>query len=157
MDKLSKAIDAEIERIQKFYPTREALLLPVLHAAQRAEGWLSDDTMAVVAEKLEMPKPKVKQVASFYTMFLKKPVGKCHLQVCNNIACWLRGSEKIIHHIEHKLGIQLGETTADGRFTLSEVECLGSCGTAPVAQVNDDYLENLSIESINGLIEEWHR
>lgn len=155
MDKLSKAIDAEIERIHKFYPTKEALLLPVLHAAQRAEGWLSDDTMTLVADKLEMPKPKVKQVASFYTMFLKKPVGKCHLQVCNNIACWLRGSEKIIHHIEHKLGIQLGETTPDGKFTLAEVECLGSCGTAPVVQVNDDYHENLSIEQVNALIEEW--
>src|SRR3989338_1680459 len=139
MDKLGKAIDAEIERIQKFYPTKEALLLPVLHAAQKSEGWLSDDTMELVAERLELPKPKVKQVASFYTMFLKKPVGKCHLQVCNNIACFLRGSEGLLHHIEEKLGIQLGETTTDGIFTLTEVECLGSCGTAPVAQVNEDY------------------
>lgn len=157
MDKLAKAIDSEIEKIQKFYPNKEALLLPVLHAAQRAEGWLSDETMAVVAERLELPKPKVKQVASFYTMFLKKPVGKCHLQVCNNIACWLRGSEKLIHHIEHKLGIQLGETTTDGIFTLSEVECLGSCGTAPVAQVNDDYHENLTVAGVDELIKEWRQ
>jgi NADH-quinone oxidoreductase E subunit len=157
MDKLAKAIDSEIDRIQKFYPNKEALLLPVLHAAQRAEGWLSEETMGVVAERLELPKPKVRQVASFYTMFLKKPVGKCHLQVCNNIACWLRGSEKLIHHIEHKLGIQLGETTPDGIFTLSEVECLGSCGTAPVAQVNDDYHENLSVSSVDELIKEWRQ
>lgn len=157
MDKLSKAIDAEIERIQKFYPNKEALLLPVLHAAQRAEGWLSESAMEAVAERLELPKPKVKQVASFYTMFLKKPVGKCHLQVCNNIACFLRGSEKLIHHIEQKLDIQLGETTPDGTFTLSEVECLGSCGTAPVAQVNDDYHENLTIEAVDRLLKEWRQ
>ena len=157
MSNLTKSIDAEIERIHKFYPTREALLLPVLHAAQRAEGWLSDDTMKVVAEKLEMPVTKVKQVASFYTMFNKKPVGKCHLQVCNNIACWLRGSEELIHKIEKKLDVQLGETTADGRFTLTEVECLGSCGTAPVAQINDDYHENLTAADVDRIIEEWSR
>lgn len=157
MEKLTKAIDAEIERIQRFYPTKEALLLPLLHAAQRSEGWLSDETMAVVASRLGMPAAKVKQVASFYTMFYKKPVGKCHLQVCNNIACWLRGSETLIHHLEKKLGVQLGEMTPDGRFTLSEVECLGSCGTAPVAQVNDDYHENLTLADVDRIVEEWSR
>lgn len=155
MSTLTKSIDTEIERIQKYYPTKEALLLPVLHAAQRAEGWLSDATMGVVAEKLELPVTKVKQVASFYTMFNKKPVGKCHLQVCNNIACWLRGSEDLIHGLEKKLGIQLGETTPDGKFTLAEVECLGSCGTAPVAQINDDYHENLTASDLDRVIEEW--
>lgn len=157
MEKLNKAVDAEIERIQRFYPTKEALLLPVLHAAQRAEGWLSEETMAFVASRLDMPPAKVRQVASFYTMFNKKPVGKCHLQICNNIACWLRGSEEIIHHVEKRLGLQLGEMTPDARFTLSEVECLGSCGTAPVAQVNDDYHENLTIADVDRLIEEWSR
>ncbi len=149
-----KAIDKEIDRLKKFYPTKGALLLPVFHAAQKEEGWLSDSTMGEIAEALELPKPKVKAVASFYTMLKKKPTGKYHLQFCNNIACWLRGSEELIHFVEGALGIELNETTKDGRFTLCEVECLGSCGTAPVCQVNDEYRENLDTEKVKQLLQE---
>ena len=150
---VSKAVEQEIERLQRFYPNKEALLLPCLHAAQKAHGWLSNEVMALVAEKLELPKPKVRQVASFYTMYYREPIGKCHLQVCNNIACYLRGSEDLLHALEERLGIALGETTKDGRFTLSEVECLGSCGTAPVVQVNDDYWENFSRADMERLLD----
>lgn len=153
MEQVQKAIDAEIDKKQRFYPNKEALLLPVLHAAQRAHGWLPHEVMELIAESLDLPLPKVKQVASFYTMFYKKPVGKCHLQVCNNIACYLRGSADVIHYIENKLGILPGETTKDGLFTLTEVECLGSCGTAPVVQVNDDYHESLTKADLDKILE----
>ena len=154
MKALSKEFHEEIDRLAKFYPTKDALMLPALHAAQRERGWISEEVMDLVAEKIGVPKTRVKEVVSFYTMFLKKPVGKHHLQFCNNIACWLRGSEKLIHETEYKLGIHLGETTEDGKFTISEVECLGSCGTAPVCQVNDDYHEDLDEKKVNKLLEE---
>lgn len=153
MEKVQKAIDAEIDKKQRFYPNKEALLLPVLHAAQRAHGWLPHEVMELVGKSLDLPLPKVKQVASFYTMFYKRPVGTCHLQVCNNIACYLRGSADVIHYLEDKLGIMPGETTKDGLFTLTEVECLGSCGTAPVIQVNDDYHENVSKADVDRILE----
>lgn len=154
MSYFSKSFHAEMDKIQRFYPKRDAMLLPVLHAAQKEKGWLSDETMEEVGKFLGLPKTRVIEVATFYHMFNKKPVGKKHLQFCNNIACWLRGSEELIHQAEQKLGIRLGETTKDGAFTLSEVECLGSCGTAPVCQVNEDYHENLDASGVKRLLEE---
>ncbi|NUM89036.1 MAG: NADH-quinone oxidoreductase subunit NuoE [Bdellovibrionales bacterium] len=152
--KFDKAFYDEMERLEKFYPNREALMLPALHAAQRERGWLSEETMQEVADFLGVPKTRVKEVATFYHMFNRKPVGKHKLQFCNNIACWLRGSEELIHHAEQKLGIKLNETTRDGKFTITEVECLGSCGTAPVCQVNDDYHECLDVQSMDRLLQE---
>lgn len=154
MSYFSENFHKEMKRLEKFYPNKDALLLPALHAAQKEKGWLSEDTMQAVADELKIPKTRVAEVATFYTMYNKKPVGKYHLQMCNNIACWLRGSEDLIHQLEKKLGVKLGETTKDGRFTLNEVECLGSCGTAPVCQINDDYHENISSESVSRLLEE---
>ncbi|RYZ97468.1 MAG: NADH-quinone oxidoreductase subunit NuoE [Proteobacteria bacterium] len=152
--KFTEAFYKEMERIQGFYPNKAALLLPALHAAQAERGWISDTTMEEISAYLSVPKTRVKEVVTFYHMFHTKPVGKFNLQFCNNIACWLRGSEELIHHAEKKCGISLGETTKDGRFTISEVECLGSCGTAPVCQVNEDYHENLDAKSIDRLLEE---
>lgn len=152
--KFGKAFYDELERLEKFYPNREALMLPALHAAQRERGWVSEDTMQDVADVLGVPKTRVKEVATFYHMFNRKPVGKYKLQFCNNIACWLRGSEELIHHAEHKLGIKMNETTKDGKFTITEVECLGSCGTAPVCQINDDYHECLDAQSVDKLLQE---
>jgi NADH-quinone oxidoreductase subunit E len=145
---------AEMDRIQRFYPNKQAMLLPALHAAQKDRGWISEDTMQDVADFLAIPKTRVKEVVTFYHMFHTKPVGKFNLQFCNNIACWLRGSEDLIHHAERKCGIRLGETTKDGRFTISEVECLGSCGTAPVCQINDDYHENFDQKTLDRFLEE---
>lgn len=145
---------AEMDRIQKFYPNKQAMLLPGLHAAQKERGWISEDTMQDLADYLGIPKTKVKEVVTFYHMYHTKPVGKYNFQFCNNIACWLRGSEELIHHMEQKLGIQLGETTKDGKFTLSEVECLGSCGTAPVCQINNDYHENFDAKTLDRKLEE---
>lgn len=151
--KFGKEFLEEMKRIERFYPNKQAMLLPALHAAQRERGWISDETMQDVADFLSIPKTRVKEVVTFYHMFHTKPVGKTNLQFCNNIACWLRGSEELIHHAEKKLGIRLHETTKDGKFTISEVECLGSCGTAPVCQVNDDYVENLDVNGLDKILE----
>lgn len=144
---------AEMDRIARFYPNKRAMLLPALHAAQAERGWISDETMQDVGDFLGIPKTMVLEVVSFYHWFKMKPVGKYNLQFCNNIACWLRGSEDLIHHAEQKCKIGMGETTKDGMFTISEVECLGSCGTAPVCQINNDYHENLTVQQLDAFIE----
>jgi NADH-quinone oxidoreductase E subunit len=153
--KFSDEFYGEMDRIQRFYPNKRAMLLPALHAAQKERGWISDDTMQEVGDFLAIPKTMVKEVVTFYHMFHTKPVGKFNLQFCNNIACWLRGSEELIHHAEKKCGIGIGQTTKDGRFTISEVECLGSCGTAPVCQINDDYHENFDVKALDKVLEEF--
>ncbi len=146
-----------IQKIIKRYPEgrHKSALIPVLHIAQ-AEfgGWLSPETMDLVAETLRLKPIEVYEVASFYTMFNLQPVGKCLIEVCRTSSCWLSGAEDIMDHLEKRLGIKMGETTADGQFTLRAVECLGSCGTAPMLQVGADYHENLTIEKVDGLLNE---
>lgn len=154
MEKFSKEFLAEMARLEKFYPNKDALMLPAIHAAQKERGWISEETMQDIGDFLGVPKTRVKEVVTFYHMFHRKPVGKYNLQFCNNIACWLRGSEELISHAEKKLGIKMHETTKDGMFTISEVECLGSCGTAPVCQINDDYHEGLDVQSVDRLLGE---
>ncbi len=130
-----------------------ALILPVLSLAQREFGWISPQVLEFVAGILPVPAIWVEEVATFYTMYNKKPVGRHHLQVCHNVCCALMGAEQLIHHLEQKLGIRAGQTTPDGKFTLSTAECLGACGYAPMMQVNDDYLENLrSISQVDALL-----
>jgi NADH-quinone oxidoreductase subunit E len=145
-----------IRKITKRYPDgkHKSALIPVLHIAQ-AEfgGWLSPQTMDLVAEVLTLKPIEVYEVASFYSMFNLQPVGKCLIEVCRTSSCWLCGAEDIIDHLEHKLNIKVGETTTDGMFTLKAVECLGSCGTAPMMQVGADYHENLSIEKVDKLVD----
>ncbi|HSL91207.1 MAG TPA: NADH-quinone oxidoreductase subunit NuoE [Candidatus Limnocylindrales bacterium] len=143
----------ELEAIRSRYPDREAAILPALHLAQREFGYLSDDAIVYVATLLEFTPARIEGVATFYTMYNRKPVGKYHLQICRNISCSLLGAEHLIEHVSLKLGIHPGETTPDGKFTLSTVECLGSCGTAPVMQVNDDYHESLTEEKIDALLD----
>lgn len=144
----------KIERLRKRYPTAKALTLPVLWMAQEQFGWISLDTMKYVAGLLDVPLRHVYGVVTFYSMFNRQPVGKYHLQVCTNVSCQLLGAEKVADHICKKLNIRTGETTSDMKFTLSEVECLGSCGTAPMMQVNDDYYENLTEERIDAILQE---
>jgi len=136
------------------YPTKRAAILPTFWLAQQEFGYLSQEGMEYIAKLLDLSPAYVGAVASFYTMFNKEPVGKFHVQVCTNLSCTLLGAEHIVECMEKKLGIGLGQTSPDKRFTLSEVECLGSCGTAPVAQINDDYYENLTPESVVRLIDE---
>ena len=143
----------EFDTLLPRYPHKEAAMLPTLRLAQEEFGYVSSDVIEFVAGLLEVPVARVKAVASFYTMYDKKPVGKHHIQVCQNLSCSLMGCETIIEHLERKLGIKVGETTSDERFTLTRVECLGACGTAPVMQINDDYYEDLTAEKVDKILE----
>jgi len=156
--KFSDAGLDEYRELLTHYPTRQAALLPTLWIAQREFGWLSEDAQAYVAHLMELPPTHVRAVVSFYTMFHRKPVGRYLLDVCTNLTCKLRGAERIVECIAQKLKINVGETTPDGKFTLAEVECLASCGTAPMLQLNQDtYHENLTEESVLKLIDELAR
>jgi NADH-quinone oxidoreductase E subunit len=149
----SDAGRAEFEALLTRYPDRGAVILPALHLAQREFGHISDDAVVYIAGLLGTSPSAIEGVATFYTMYNRKPVGKYHVQICRNLSCSLMGAEALIGHVSKKLGIRPGETTADGKFTLSEVECLGSCGTAPVMQINDDYHENLTESAIDAILD----
>ncbi len=146
---------ARAERIIAKYPKgrQQSAVIPLLDLAQRQEGWVTKPAIEVVAEMLSMPVIRVLEVATFYTMFNLHPVGKCHLQVCTSLSCWLRGSDDVVKACEDKLGIKFGGTTPDGAFTLSEVECAGACVNAPVVAVGDDYYEDLDYDRMASLIE----
>lgn len=144
-----KKFDAVLTR----YPQKQAAMLPSLWLAQEQNGWISPEVMEYVGGLLDVPPSKVYEAATFYTMFHKKPVGKYHFQVCHTLSCQLCGSEGVTAHLKKRLGIQIGETSPDGKYTLTEVECLGSCGTAPMLQLNDDYHEDLTEEKLDQLID----
>lgn len=149
-----KTVDLIISRYPK--DKQKSALLPVLHVAQ-AEfgGWLSPEVMDYVASVLNIKPIEVFEVASFYTMFNLKPVGKCVLEVCQTSSCWLNGAEDIVKYIEKKLNIKVGETTKDGMFTLKVAECLGSCGTAPMLQCGASFHENLTYEKVDAIIDNY--
>ena len=156
--RFSAATLAEYQDVLRRYPTRRAALMPTLWLAQREFGWLSLPVMEYVAELMELPLAWVTSVASFYTMYWKRPPGRWHIQVCRNLSCALRGAGDIQRALEARLGIRDGERTGDGRFSFEEVECLASCGTAPVIQVNNaDYHENLDVPGALALVERLAR
>lgn len=150
---LSEKFYNEMKKLEPRYPTKVALMLPALHQAQEEYGWLPPEVLDEIAEYIGCHPAQVREVASFYTMYNLKPVGKHHFKVCTNVACILRGADKLVEFCEQKMGIRCGETTPDGRFTLHEEECLGACGTAPAMMLNDDYHENLNVKKLNDLIE----
>jgi len=155
--KFSAETEALMQNIIKRYPEgrHKSALLPLLHIAQAdSNGWLSVPVMNRVAEILNIKPIEVYEVASFYSMFHLEPVGNCLIEVCRTSSCWLRGANDIVAHIEKRLGIKDGETSADGKFTLRTVECLGSCGTAPMLQIGEQYHENLTMEKVDQLLEE---
>jgi len=153
------ALEFSPETLKKFeetvarYPKKEAAMLPVLYLAQQEFGCLSPEAIEYVATLMEQAPARVQGVVSFYTMFNTKPIGRHHIQVCRTLSCALGGAERIMALIKRKLGIDLGQTTTDGRFTLSEVECLASCGTAPMMQINDAYYENLNEEKTEKILD----
>jgi len=153
------ALEFSPDTLKKFeetvnrYPKKEAAMLPVLCLAQQEFGHLGEEAIAYVAKILQQPPARVHGVVSFYTMLNMKPVGRHHIQVCRTLPCALRGAEKITGFLKQKLGIELGQTTSDNRFTLTEVECLASCGTAPMMQINDDYYENLTEAKVTEILE----
>jgi len=127
--------------------------MPVLYLGQEQNGWISKEVMIEIASVLEITEEEVFGVVTFYTMFFEKPMGKNHLQVCTNVSCMLRGGYEIYQQVKEKLGIDNMEVTEDQKFSLEEVECMGSCGTAPMMAVNEDYFEDLTAEKVNEIIE----
>ena len=151
----SKSNVTMAKQIVARYPKgrQASAVIPLLDLAQRqCGGWLPQSAMRHVAGYLEMPEIRVYEVATFYSMFNLKPVGKHFIQVCTTTPCWLRGSGDLMNHCKSKLGVGKGETTADGLFTVTEVECLGACVNAPMVQINDDYYEDLTVESFDALL-----
>jgi len=136
------------------YPNKAAACLPVLHLCQEQQGVVDAEVVAFVAEALGVPAGRVEEVASFYTMYRRKPVGRYHLEVCTNLSCSLAGAEHLREVLGRELGIQPGQTTRDGLFTLTEVECLASCGTAPVMLVNGELHERLTPDGVRALLSE---
>jgi NADH-quinone oxidoreductase E subunit len=141
-----------IEELRRRYPTSKALTLPVLWIAQDQFGYISTEVMKYIAGIIDVPYRHILGVVTFYTMFHPHKKGKYHIEVCTNVSCSLRGAEKIVEHLETKLGIKLGETSNDMKFTLSEVECMGSCGTAPMLAIGEEYYENLTIEKVDQIL-----
>jgi len=136
------------------YPRRKSAILPALTIAYRQVGYLDDAIYKEISRAIKVPYVEIAEAATFYTMFPKKPVGKYLIQVCHNISCALMGADSLIEYLEEKLGIKKGETTPDKLFTLISVECLGSCATAPMMQINHDFYENLTPEKVDQILEE---
>jgi NADH-quinone oxidoreductase E subunit len=149
----SQAALDEIAALRPRYPTTEALLLPVLHIAQREwGGWLPDEAIAAVAAELDLPVAKVYGVVTFYDLYHQKPVGRHRIRVCTNLSCQLRGSEEIMETLHQELGVGEDEITPDGRCSYVHFECLGSCDTAPMMMVDDDYHENLTPNRVRQIL-----
>ncbi|HOD41265.1 MAG: NADH-quinone oxidoreductase subunit 2 [bacterium ADurb.Bin243] len=152
MKKFSEEKLKEVERLKARYPERQAPLLMILHMACDEFGYLDDEAYSYISELSGVPKSKVYSVATFYSMYNQKPYGRYHLQLCKNVSCMLAGADDIVKYICDKLNISPGETTPDNRFTLSLVECLGSCGKAPAMIINKEYYENLDIEKVDKIL-----
>lgn len=150
----SEAAERELQEVVARYPDKRSAALPALAIAQREQGYLTPAAYEWVAGALGTTPTWVASVASFYTMLRKEPVGKYLVQVCTNLSCSLVGAQPLLAYLQERLGIKVGETTPDGLFTLATVECLGSCATAPVMQVNDHYYERLTSERIDEILAE---
>ncbi len=147
----------EYEWLLGRYPTKRAALLPVLRLIERDFGEVSTEGLQYAAKLLDLSPATVYGVFTFYTHFRRPGTGRYHVQVCSTLPCALCGSREIVKHLEKRLGIRCGQSTKDGKFTLSKVECLASCGTGPAIQVNDDYVENMTIEKIDQLIDKLEK
>jgi NADH-quinone oxidoreductase subunit E len=150
-----KHLIPEFEQLRARFPAgfESSLVLPCVRRIQEDRGYVADEDIEQLAAYLGVPQIQVEEVLSFYTQFRRKPIGRWHLQFCRNISCSMNGAERIVEHVEQKLGVRPGQTTPDGRFTLSVVECLGSCGTAPMMMVNEGYHENLTRAKVDELLE----
>ncbi len=150
---LSEAHERELAEILSRYPNKMAACIPVLHLCQSAnENWVSTEVIQFVSERLELSPAHVKGVVTFYSLFNQHPPGKHQVWVCRTLSCALRGSDEILAHCERKLGVSVGHTTADGRFTLRTAECLASCGTAPMMQIDKTHYEGLTPEKVDQIL-----
>ena len=149
---LNETAQKRIVELKDRFPKKRSAILPAMHVVLEEVGFYNRDILKQVAELLAVSEMEVAETLSFYTYFPKEGVGKYHIQVCTNVSCMLCGAEQLAKYLEEKLGIKPGETTPDGLFTLTEVECLGSCGTAPVMQINQDYYENLTRAKVDEIL-----
>ena len=149
-----KHLVPEFDRLRARYPAgfESSLVLPCLRRIQEDRGYVADEDIDGLVAYLGVPRIQIEEVLSYYTQYRRQPIGHHHLQVCRNVSCSMRGAERLLDHLGQRLGLEPGQTSADGRFTLSTVECLGSCGTAPVLVVGDTYHEDMSAEKVDRLL-----
>lgn len=157
MTPISEQLDAFFDEKMKQYPTKRSFLVPMLLYSQDEVGYISNDVIAHLAKKTDLTELEVRNVISYYSMLHTKPMGKYHVQVCTNISCMLRGGEELLEHCKQKLGIGHKQTTPDGVFSLEEVECIGGCSWAPAVQVNYDFHENLTADTMDQVLEGYRR
>jgi NADH-quinone oxidoreductase subunit E len=150
---LNEAAQKRIAKLKDEFSQRRSAILPAMHVVLEEVGYHNREVVREVANLLELSEMEVNETLSFYTYFPKEGVGKYHIQVCTNVSCMLLGAEQLLEYLEQKLGIKAGQTTPDGLFTLSVVECLGSCGTAPVIQVNQEYHEKLTRTKVDQILD----
>ncbi len=145
--------EKKFQELLKRYPKKDSLTLPSLWMIQHQDGWICENAMKYLADRLDMSPMDIYSIASFYSMFHLKPIGRYNIQICKTLSCRLRGSENIKKHIESRLGIKAGQSTKDMKFTITEVECLGSCGTAPCVCINEDYIQNSTPQKIDAILD----
>lgn len=147
--------EKRFQKLVSIFPDKRSVILPALYLVQRELGHVEKDKMQYIADRLGSPisLAHVYGVATFYTLYNKKPVGKHHIQICSNISCYVMGNDDITNHICKKLGIEVGETTSDKKYTVDEVQCLGACGYAPMMQINDTYYEHLNLEEVDKILD----
>jgi NADH-quinone oxidoreductase subunit E len=155
--RFSQDFEQRFSEMLTHYPTKRSVLVPMLLYAQDEVGFLSDEVIQEIASRLGLTELDVRNVISYYSMLTTKPRGKYNVQVCTNIACMLRGGEELFHHCRKRLGIEHKGTTADGMFTLEEVECIGACSWAPAVQVNYDFHENLTVEKLDKVLDGYKK
>jgi NADH-quinone oxidoreductase E subunit len=154
---IGEKVKARMREIVARYPSPRSGMLPCLHLAQETEGYLTPEGIAAVAEAVGAKVDEVESVVTFYSMYHRRPVGKHVIKVCTSISCYLRGCDDLLAHLRERLGVGPGETTPDGQFTLATIECLAACGMAPVLQVNDEFVENVTLAGADALLERLTR
>lgn len=153
----SAETEARFQHLVSIYPQKRSALIPMLLLAQKEQGYVTPQAMEYIAAYLGLSASDVESTLSFYTLLRRKPAGKYHILICTNLSCMLQGSDEIEACVKRKLGVELGQVTADGLFSAIEFECLGSCTTAPVLQVNGEFHENLSVPRVEALIDELRK
>jgi NADH-quinone oxidoreductase E subunit len=151
--KFSEKSEKRLAEMIEKYPSKRSAIMAALYIAQDEIGWINQTAISWVAERIEVAPVQVMEVATFYTMYYKKPVGKYHVQICRTLSCALCGSKKLSEHFNKRFGLKPGEVSADGKWSFEEVECLGSCGTAPMCEINDTYFENLDIDKFEQILQ----
>ena len=154
---ISELAKQRMRELAARYPSARSAVMPALYIAQEEEGYITRDALEAVAEAIGLTVDDVESVATFYTMYYQRPPGKKVVKVCTSISCYLRNCDALVEHLEQRLGIKRGETSANGSYTLLTAECLASCGTAPVLQVNDEFVENVTLDKADELVDKWER